>query len=118
MLHVFAWCQWGAILSTGVLVTPTELQREYLCDACEGGVVVKTVVGEDGQIYYHAQCADCGGTTFVSKWLCERQQADWYRITMYLPPDLRALVDQKWKKPDAPKLSFGEAASSLYGTGD
>jgi DNA-directed RNA polymerase subunit RPC12/RpoP len=113
-VHVYGWCQWGAILSTGLLVSLMKFQSEYVCDECEQGITVRTVTGTDGKPYYRAQCPHCGGTTFVSKWFLERQRGDWYRITMFLPPHLRALVDEHWKKPDAPKLPFEEAVSDLY----
>lgn len=118
MVYVYAWCRWGAILSNGHLVSLMKLQQSYLCNECEGGVIVRTVQGKDGQVYYRAQCADCGGRLFISKWLLERQRADWWRITMHLPKELREIVDQYWKKGPTPGLTYDRAITELYGGND
>ena len=76
------------------LVTYRQLESQYVCNECGGRILTRATWDERRQeTNWHAQCAECGSTDFVSVREYERQLAAFPLIVRELPEDLRALFD-------------------------
>jgi len=89
------------------------LQRDYVCALCGGGIIARTIVHLEKPSTVEPQCSKCFSHDFIHHSTYEKQLIDAWEIRRGLPDHLQELLPQK---PKTEKLTFEQAVKDLYGS--